>query len=294
MDSPVVSVILPAWCSHETLAACLNSLREQSFRDFEVIVVDSSPSEKTATLISMDFPEVRFQHSARRLWPHAARNVGASLARGRILVFSDPDCRMSKPWLDSLVRAQRQGYSVVGGAVGNLCHGWFLDGVHLCKYAWWLPGAAAGVRPDLPSANVSYSSALFARIGPFPEDWCGDTLLAQRALETGATLWFEPSALVEHDHRITRLSFLRERFQRGYDFGLVRPRVQSWSRWRILAYVAAAPLIVLWMIARCAWYAWLSSNLRIMLRCSPVIAAGYLARQLGESLAYVKSLWRRS
>src|SRR5580704_8686493 len=203
MDSPAVSVILPAWCSHETLPACLKSLREQRFRDFEVIVVDSSPGEETAALVSANFPEVRFHRSATRLWPHMARNVGALLARGEILVFSDPDCRMSNAWLETLVRAQRQGRTVVGGPVGNVCRTWFLDGVHHCKYAWWLPGGAAGPRPDLPSANVSYSSSMFARIGPFPEDWCGDTLLARRALDSGATLWFEPSALVEHDHRVT-------------------------------------------------------------------------------------------
>jgi GT2 family glycosyltransferase len=294
MDSPAVSVIIPAWCSDETLPACLHSLREQTFRDFEVIVVDSSPNGKTTTLVGSDFPEVRFQHSAKRLWPHMARNAGASLARGQILVFSDPDCRMSKAWLDALVRAHRRGHTVVGGPVSNLRHTWFLDGVHLCKYAWWLPGAAAGIRPELPSANVSYSSALFARIGPFPDEWCGDTLLAQRAREAGVTLWLEPSAIVDHDHRVTWLPFLRERFQRGYDFGLVRPRIRRWNGWRILAYVAATPLTVLLMIGRCARYAWLASNLGSLLRCLPVVVAGYTARQLGESFAYMKALWLRS
>ncbi len=273
------------------MPACLDSLRRQSFRDFEVIVVDSSPQDQAATWVSDDFPEVRFHRSATRLWPHMARNVGASLARGEILVFSDPDCRMSDAWLDSLVRAQRQGHLVVGGPVGNLRRTWFLDGVHQCKYAWWLPGGAAGERPDLPSANVSYASSLFARVGPFPEDWCGDTLLAQRAANSGVTLWFEPDALVEHDHRTTPGSFLRERWQRGYDFGIVRPRRENWSRLRVAAYLGGAPVIALWLIARCAQYAWRSSNSWSLLRCFPIVAAGYAARQWGEAAGLWKSLW---
>ena len=149
---PSVSVIIPAWNSHKTLTACLDSLRTQTFHDFEVILVDSSTGDETAEIVREEFPEVRFVHSSRRLWPHAARNLGANTAGGEILVFSDPDCIMSPQWLEQLVRCHREGHSTVGGSVGNAHAGWFLDGVHLCKYAWWLPGGKAGGRTELPSA----------------------------------------------------------------------------------------------------------------------------------------------
>ena len=40
---PAVSVIIPAYNSHDTLAGCLEALSRQTFQDFETLVVDSGP-----------------------------------------------------------------------------------------------------------------------------------------------------------------------------------------------------------------------------------------------------------
>jgi glycosyltransferase involved in cell wall biosynthesis len=281
-----VSVILPAWNSQDTVAACLESLRAQSFRDFEVILVDSSPNQETDELVRKRFPEVHLHRSASRLWPHAARNLGVTLARGEVLVFSDPDCVMTPDWLERLVAASDDGHPLAGGAVASLHEGWFPTGVHLCKYGWWLPGGRAGTRPALPSANVSYTRELFERIGPFPEEWCGDTMLAQRAVAIGVAPWFEPRARILHDQLTTWPAFLRERWQRGYDYGTVRPRVEGWSRARSLAYVAATPLIVAVMLIRALRYAMASGHLTILVRCLPVVAMGCGAWSWGEATAH--------
>lgn len=293
MSRPLVSVILPAWNSHSTLAACLESLRAQTFRDFEVIVVDSSAGARSAAIAREQFPEVRVRCCAERLGPHAARNLGVAIAQGDILVFSDPDCRMSPRWLELLVQAQRGGHPAAGGSVSDLGGGWLDLGMHLCKYAWWLPGGPPGPRTALPSANVSYSRDLFARIGPFPEEWCGDTVLAWRGTAAGATLWFEPAAIVEHDHCLTWDVFLRQRFERGYDFGQVRPRVAQWTTGRTLAYLLATPLTGAVMTARAIRYAAEAAHLGLMLRCLPIVFAGYSAWGLGEAVAHWRALRRR-
>ncbi len=192
MAEPAVSVILPAFLSHRTIAACLHSLRRQTFDDFETIVVDSSPHEATARIVAAEFPEVRLFRSQNRLSAHAARNLGTRHARGRILVFSDPDCQMTPEWLARLVRAHRSGHRAVGGSVDSLRTGWLESRIHWSKYAWWLSSGPRGPRPELPTANVSYPRELFEKIGPFPEVWCGDPILSRRAVALGIGLWFEP------------------------------------------------------------------------------------------------------
>ncbi|HVS63108.1 MAG TPA: glycosyltransferase [Thermoanaerobaculia bacterium] len=47
-SGPRVSVVIPAYRSHATIAGCLAALRQQEYRSFEVVVVDSSPDERTA------------------------------------------------------------------------------------------------------------------------------------------------------------------------------------------------------------------------------------------------------
>ena len=96
---PTASVIIPAYESHTTVAATLGPLLDQARAiGAEVIVVDSSPGPQTADVVER-FSEVRLERSAQRLLPHAARNLGVELAKGQILVFTDPDCIPAEGWL---------------------------------------------------------------------------------------------------------------------------------------------------------------------------------------------------
>jgi glycosyltransferase involved in cell wall biosynthesis len=288
-----VSVIIPAWNSHETIGACLESLSRQTFRDFEVIVVDSSQNSETAEVVKR-FPEVRLERSPMRLLPHPARNLGVRLAQGSILVFSDPDCVMLPDWLQHLVAAADAGHALVGGSIGSVSTGWFSGGVHLCKFAWWLPGGPRANRPEFATANVSYSRGTFERFGPFPEVWCGDSMLSRRVVASGIQPLFEPHAKVLHDHRTGWRGFLRERFARGYDYGRVRPQTKNWPRSRLLAYALGWPVICCVMLFRAARYAHESGQLGSFAWCFPVIASGNAVWAWGESRAHWNSAWRRS
>ena len=55
---PQMSILIPAYYSEDTLAECLEALRQQRFRDFEVIVVNSSPGDRTRRLVEERFHEV--------------------------------------------------------------------------------------------------------------------------------------------------------------------------------------------------------------------------------------------
>jgi glycosyltransferase involved in cell wall biosynthesis len=289
--APAVSVIIPAYRSQATVASCLESLRRQSFTDFETILVDSTPDPETASLVRARFPEVRLHHHPQRLLPHAARNQGARMARGHILVFTDPDCEMRPDWLERLVRAHEAGRPAVGGGVANASGGWFARAVHMAKYAWWLPGGEPGWRPDIPSANASYSRALWERIGPFRGDcFCGDTLLSSSLAATGARPWFDPRAIVAHHHRCGWREFLAERWSRGYDYGATRPRVEHWSRLRIAIYVAASPLVPVVMTWRALRFALRSGHAGAMLLAAPVVMCGYATRAIGEAAGHARLL----
>ena len=154
---PRVSVLMPAYHSEDTIAATLDALATQTFADFETIVVDSSPGEATAQLMADRYPGVHFHHSRDRLLPHAARNLGVSLASGELLVFTDPDCVARPDWLERLVAAHDRGHPVVGGAIELAQEGWVTTGIHLSKFNAWSEGGESGTRADLATANALWS-----------------------------------------------------------------------------------------------------------------------------------------
>src|SRR5688572_9807060 len=84
-----ISVIVPVRNSPHDLRLCLGALRDAATPDAEIIVVDDGSTDDTASVASgMGMPVVAL---AQNSGPAAARNEGATRARGDILLFVDAD-----------------------------------------------------------------------------------------------------------------------------------------------------------------------------------------------------------
>lgn len=93
-DAPAVSVVVPAYNRAREIVDSLGSILGQSFRGFELIVVDDASTDRTVEVVeAMVDPRVRLvRHEANR-GPGAARNSGVAAARGRYVAFLDSDDR---------------------------------------------------------------------------------------------------------------------------------------------------------------------------------------------------------
>jgi GT2 family glycosyltransferase len=294
-----VSVIIPAYDSHRTLAGCLEALARQTFRDFETIVVDSSPGETAgdAERIAGDLPPglpgFRFERSARRLLPHAARNRGVELARGEILVFTDPDTYARPDWLERLLAAHRETGEPVVGALA--CHGsrWADQGIHLCKFSKWLPGGRPREVDMSPTANMLLSRRQFAAAGGFPRDnFLGDVTLSRSLRQQGRRLWFEPRAVVAHHHLQSLAAFLDERSTRGRMYGDLRLGWSRKGRGAALGWLAvtALPIRLARILALVGFHASRAGQTGRYLATLPLVAAGHAASLAGEASAYARRL----
>jgi GT2 family glycosyltransferase len=292
---PRASIIVPAYRSEATIARSLRALLAQDFRDYEVIVVDSSPDDRTEELVRGQFPQTHYQHIRDRLLPHAARNRGVELARGETLVFTDPDIYAPVAWLSRLVSAQER---LGGAAAGGLaCYGrrWVELGMHMSKFDPWLPGGRERRVDICPTANMACPRSALAAAGGFPEEtMLGDSVLSWRLSEMGVPIWFVPEAVVEHHHMGTWTELLRERFARGREFAALRMERGQWSRGRTLAHLSltVVPLRLAHLVWRGARNAWRARLLAEYLRVSPVAITGQAAWLRGEAVAYLRALRR--
>lgn len=292
---PLVSVIIPAYRSHETIAGCLAALRGQTFSSFETLVVDSSPDDATGRIVTTGFAEVRYDRVVGRLLPHAARNRGVAAARSDLLVFTDPDVYASADWLERLLAAHRRAGPIVVGAVA--CHGrrWRDVGIHLCKFAAWLPGGPPREVDNAPTVNLLCSRAVFAEVGPFPgEMMAGDTVWSWRARARGVALCFAPDAVVHHHHLETVGPFLRERYRRGLQFAATRGVERRHRRRHDLALFLASvlPVRLARALALTVRHAARSAMLADLAWTLPLVLAGHAASLLGEARAYARRLVR--
>lgn len=86
---PRVSVVIPAYNSGHCISEAIESVLGQSFKDFEIVVVDDGSTDDTSEIVER-YPEIRYFYQSNQ-GPSAARNKGVVESRGDYIAFLDAD-----------------------------------------------------------------------------------------------------------------------------------------------------------------------------------------------------------
>lgn len=295
-DQPLVSLILCAYRDEATVEQSLRRFSQQDYPHFEIIIVDSSPTDKVEQVVRSQFKGTIYERASERLLPNEAHALGVHRAQGALLVFSDPGIYTPRSWLMALV----DGWLQTGGPVcGSLdCHSdhWLDLGIHLAKFDLVLPSGAPRRTTIGPTSVLLCPRQIYDRIGGFhPGMWLSDTLFSWKLWEQGIEITFWPAAQAEHDHRSSRGRFLRERFTRGQEFGALRGSRRNWSRSRValMALVTLLPIRLANLLVRTIGNAWPTQRRWRYLSSLPVAAIGHEAWLLGELSTYLRLLFQR-
>jgi len=106
----LISVIIPVFNEEGTIGECLKSLRNQSYKQMEIIVVDDSSSDSTRNIVK-GFPDIKLLTQGHK-GPGQARNLGAAIAKGEFLVFVDADMTFDKNFVKDLVKPIVEGKTI--------------------------------------------------------------------------------------------------------------------------------------------------------------------------------------
>lgn len=109
MDAPFFSIVIPTYNRAHLVGLILDSVRQQVFPDFEVLVVDDGSTENTEAVVGAagaTDPRVKYlpKTNAER---GAARNYGLAHARGTYALFLDSDDRLHPTHLAALYAATK-------------------------------------------------------------------------------------------------------------------------------------------------------------------------------------------
>ncbi|AHY45516.1 putative glycosyltransferase [Rubrobacter radiotolerans] len=210
-----VCVVVPNWNTLRFLGPCLESLRLQSFRDFEVVLVDSGSSDDSLRFVEKNFPEVRTLALGENRGFAAAVNAGIRATDSELVALLNNDTEQDPDWLGALVHA----------ADAHPECGLFASKMVAFHDRRYLDGAGDSLRPDgLPyrlghgerdrgqfdrpayvfgacAGAALYRRDLFERVGLFDEDfgsYCEDGDLNFRAQLAGYRCLYVPGSAVYH------------------------------------------------------------------------------------------------
>ena len=91
MPNPQVSVVITAYDRPDFLESAIESVMAQTFRDFEVVVVDDCSPTELSGVVKRFGAGIRFHREERNGGLSHARNTGVQIARGEYVAFLDDD-----------------------------------------------------------------------------------------------------------------------------------------------------------------------------------------------------------
>lgn len=210
-----VAVVIPNWNGERLLRTCLSSLRRQSFRDFETVLVDNGSTDGSLELLAREFPEARVVALGENRGFAAAANAGIAATEAEYVVLLNNDTEQDPGWLEALVRAA-DVHPEAGSFASKLVDFHdrrLLDGAGDALRLSGLPyrlghgevdrgqfDAPAGVFGACAAAAL-YRRGMLKEVGLFDEDfgsYCEDGDLAFRARLAGYGCLYVPGAVVYH------------------------------------------------------------------------------------------------
>ena len=196
-ESPFFSVVIPTYNRRDRLVAALTALTQQTFPDFEVVVVDQSqppvqiPDELNRAL------RIKYVHSAER-GPALARNKGWKAATGQVVAFTDDDCIPQRDWLE-----RAAGYfdeHAIAGLEGRVRS----EQLGNPRYRTVSNVGFEGI--GFMTANMFYRRDLLAKVGGFDERFQfafrEDTDLAWRIMEHGKIPYAADAGVFHPPHHV--------------------------------------------------------------------------------------------
>ena len=213
------SVVINTYNRQKSLARTLDSLRYQTFTEFEVIVVNGPSTDGTEELLSRWAGLIRIEQCAERILGKS-RNVGINAAAGDVVAFIDDDAIPEPVWLQTLVDAYED--PAVGGAGGivfdrtgaslqfrySACNrlGVTIFDVEPPFESYLSPGADPFLY--LQGTNCSFRRDVLIDIGGFDEEiefMYDEVEVCLRAIDRGYLLKPLPGAAVHHKFHASHL-----------------------------------------------------------------------------------------
>ena len=118
MEQPIISVIIPAYNAEEYLQSAVRSVLQQSYQNFEILLIDDGSTTATwnqCQVLAAEDSRIRPIHKENG-GVSSARNMGIGASVGPLLTFLDADDRLEKYALESLLRVQQDTHADIVAA----------------------------------------------------------------------------------------------------------------------------------------------------------------------------------
>ena len=214
------SIIIPHLNGKHHLDDCLGSLCQQTFTDFEALLVDNGSSDGTQAFVREQFPEVKLIELGKNRGFTGACNAGWEAAQGEIVILLNNDTEAEPKWLREVIAAFEQNPQVGVVASKMLLFDqrdtfhtagdfYRVDGIPGNRGVWQKDvGQFDQIEPVFSACggSAAYRRTMLDEIGFLDDDFffsCEDVDIGWRAQLAGWQVLYVPTAVVYHKLKAT-------------------------------------------------------------------------------------------
>jgi len=243
MHEPEFSVVIPVYNRPQEVKEILESLATQTFRNFEVIVIEDGSAIRCEQVVDEYRDKLKIEYYYKpNTGPGPSRNFGFAHAKGRYFVVFDSDCILPPEYLHVVKQSiLENNWDAWGGP--DKAHNNFTLKQRAMAYtmsSFFTTGGIRGGKKHIGwfqprSFNMGISRNVFEATGGFKFDrYAEDIEFSIRMKQSGFKVGLIPDAFVYHKRRISFRQFYRQVYNFGKGraiIGEVYPKEVKITHW---------------------------------------------------------------
>jgi len=212
LDNLLVSIIIVNWNAGKYLTDCITSLENQTYENFEIIMVDNNSSDNSVEFIEKNFPKVHIIKNKSNVGFAEGNNMGIKNSTGDIIALFNPDAKAERNWLSIIVSVLQSSEKIaaVSGKMYYMGDQYGKDAV----FCTWpkidqYSAMAYNFHDHEPTSKVDYltggammvKKSVIDKIGLLDSDYFmyfEETDWCARMIRVGYDLIYTPDAIVWH------------------------------------------------------------------------------------------------
>ena len=285
-SEPVVSIIIPNWNGKHLLKTCLTSIQKQTFKEFEIILIDNGSVDGSVNYVNRFFSKVKIISLNKNYGFARAVNLGIKAAKGNFVVLINNDTEVEKDCLKYLVETARI-HPEVGFVATKMLNFYKRNEIDSAGDYIDIVGHANNIglgEEDGPKFNEAgfvflitgggglFKRIVFEKVGFFDEDYFAymeDVDLCLRSQFQGFKGWYEPRAIIYHIHKATsskNLAFLEYLQFRNMTQTIIKdfPTSILLKKWRWLKIILVHFNTIFYQLKNGFWWAPFLADLWIL------------------------------
>jgi glycosyltransferase involved in cell wall biosynthesis len=215
-----ISIIIPTFNRPQSIKRCVESIRNNNFKDYEVIVVSDGKDFDNDSIFYNWKKNKRIKYiRAKHRGPGSARNEGIKIAKGEIVVFLDDDCVVSDNWIKNIYEEHRKNPQIdaIVGNIKQMNRGAISDHLHEFEpenYFMWKNNQKIS---PIKVNNVSYKHRVIQILKKFvPElKTAEDVEWNSRFTKKNMHAIYSKNIEITHEYRTTLKEFIQQTFSFG-------------------------------------------------------------------------------